>query len=254
MKSVIWEHYVGRDDGKVTSVLLSANAKPSKRIAVEVCTQRLDKVGTAHAVHAARESVDKVDRFGVINSDDIYGRKSFYLLIDALCHGWPHGENRFFTVTFTLRNTMSKFGDVSRAIVVPEPGGPLVSRIVEREGLSVETIDEREPLLTSMNMWMFSKSIFRHIDDAIQARAGVGSVSAPKGISTPELRLPAIVGDLRRDDKITVEYVPSDAAWLGITHQGDIDWVRKEVDKLIKVGAYPSPLWSRVQQINAPQT
>ena len=70
--------------------------------------------GTGHAVLAARDCVD--GPFAVCNADDYYGASAYAALADFFRNVVSTGDPSFAMVGFTLRNTLSPSGGVSRGI------------------------------------------------------------------------------------------------------------------------------------------
>ena len=82
--------------------------------------------GTAHAVWTARHVIS--DPFVVINADDYYGKKA-YDKAAAFING-EHGDAGFGLVAYTLKDTLSTFGSVSRGVC--KQNGTVLISVEER--------------------------------------------------------------------------------------------------------------------------
>jgi UTP-glucose-1-phosphate uridylyltransferase len=227
----------------------SVAAKYAGRIAVDFVFQSTDDLpqgydvpagrekpwGTGHAVWCARNAV--TGPFAVINADDFYGASSFTLLAAFLRRT---EENRFAIVGFRLAKTLSENGTVSRG-VCRESKGNLVSITEEREVAASDVGPGRRfsgNEIVSMNLWGFTPSIFGGL--AAQLRGFLaGKASDPKA----EFYLPGAVSDLVSKGAATVNVIPSEAAWFGITYKEDRPRVEAALAALVAKGAYPARLF-----------
>jgi len=125
--------------------------KFEKRIAVDYVFQELDKLpagftvppgrtkpwGTTHAILMAEETLR--EPFAAINADDFYGRESFQVMADFLRAGGPD----YAMVGYTLRNTLSEHGSVSRGVCECDAAGFLRAVVeltkVEKHGREYTT-------------------------------------------------------------------------------------------------------------------
>ena len=201
--------------------------------------------GTTHAVLVCRHAVR--EPFGVVNADDFYGRQSYRVLADFL-RGVAPDQPRYALVGFTLRNTLSAHGSVSRGICRVDPAG-LLQTVVERtkieqagaaarflDGETWRPLTADEPV--SMNMWGFTPAFFEQAAGAFAqfiARDG----QQPKA----ECLLPTAVDGLVRRGVATVQVLASRESWLGVTYPEDKPAVAAGVRTLIEAGLYPAPLW-----------
>ncbi len=201
--------------------------------------------GTTHAVLVCRHAVR--EPFGVVNADDFYGRQSYRVLADFL-RGVAPDRPRYALVGFTLRNTLSAHGSVSRGICQADPAG-LLQTVVERtkieqtgtaarflDGETWRPLTADEPV--SMNMWGFTPAFFAQAAEAFGAflvRAG----HEPKA----ECLLPTTVDGLVQRGAATVQVLASRENWLGVTYPEDKPAVAAGVQQLIDAQLYPAPLW-----------
>jgi hypothetical protein len=90
----------------------------------------------------------------------------------------------------------------------------------------------------SMNFWCFDSSIFPYtqklFNDFLEK-----NMNNPKA----EFFIP-IVGDKFVEDKVgIIKIIPTSAQWFGVTYKEDAPEVRKNLNKLVSEGEYPTSLW-----------
>lgn len=232
----------------------------AERIPIEYAYQELSDVpsdftppqgrtkpwGTGHAVYACRHACR--EPFAVINADDFYGRTSFKLLADRLEQLSPEG-NRHCLVAFTLRNTLSDHGPVSRGVCHAAENG-LLSNVAEhhkvkqtgthvqglREGTAV-TLTGEEPV--SMNLWGFTPTLFDHLDREFRA-----FLPSARDNTSVEFQLPTVVDSLIHQGWAEVEVLHSKERWLGVTYPEDKEHVIAGIRNLVDAGVYPQKLWT----------
>lgn len=200
--------------------------------------------GTGHAVYACRNAVKQP--FGLINADDFYGRSSFQLLAERL-RTLDTAKPHFCLVAFTLRNTLSRHGSVSRGVCEVAPGGQL-AHIAERTKIEADgdaarcLVNGESVRLTgdeavSMNFWGFTPVVFRYLEQ--EFRRFMEKYGADP---SREFQLPAVVDIAIRDPQGRVDVLRSADRWLGVTYPDDRDAVAGGIRRLIESGAYPAVL------------
>ncbi len=208
-------------------------------IDVRFALQR-DARGTVDAVLAAWDELAGVDTFGVANADDLYGPSAFDLLSGHLGAG---GANAL--VGFRLERAVIGSAPVTRGICRMDLSGELLGiderrNVVRRDDGTFEAGDGREPTaldsgsLVSMNLWSFSRALEGEFRRAMQ------------GADDGEVLLPELVADLvgsRRDDH-PFSVIPTDGRCVGVTHPGDLDLVKADVQAQIERGERPATLWA----------
>jgi hypothetical protein len=208
------------------------------RYVVQEAEGRAKPWGTGQAVLCACAETDGA--FGVVNSDDFYGPRSF----ERLGRELPADADDHLLIGFRLRDTLSPHGGVSRGVCEVEDGflasiselhevaevdGEI--RSTERSGL---TGDE----LISTNLWGFQPSFCRTLAaefDAFRAEQG----DDPDA----EFMIGTAVDNLGRYGGVRVRVVPTDERFLGITFADDVESVRTEIAAMVDAGRYPTPLW-----------
>ena len=211
----------------------------------QIPAERKKPWGTTHATLVARNVVK--EPFGVVNADDFYGRQSYQVLADFLRGVKPDAPN-YALVGFTLRNTLSEHGTVSRGVCQSDAQGNLTTVVerlkIEKAGHAARYLDGEawvpltadEPV--SMNMWGFTPLFFAQADAAFHAFIAQ-SGQLPKS----ECLLPTTVDGLIKRGAATVKLLASKESWLGVTYPEDKPAVAAGVKKLVDAGLYPAPLW-----------
>jgi UTP-glucose-1-phosphate uridylyltransferase len=192
---------------------------------VSIDTNREKPWGTAHAVWTARNVIK--GSFVIINADDYYGQNAF----DGAAKFIKNNDtpDTFALVAYNLKNTLSKFGSVSRGIC--EVNNHQLTSIIERTKISEkdsQIIDEDSGVIleadtaVSMNFWICNESIFRYI----------------------ETYLPFVTQEMMENGHITVEVIEAQSTWFGVTYYDDKKEAVRTLAELTEAGAYPTPLWS----------
>lgn len=207
--------------------------------------------GTCHAVLAARSLLADTP-FAVINADDYYGRNAFQLLYGYLTSHPDNNRFQYCMVGYSLENTVTDHGSVSRGICETDQSGNLTSvtertqiekhgagiRFTEDNGATWQPIDNGATV--SMNLWGFNPSFcseaakrFPHALDQILSKNPL------KG----EYYLPSVVSELIQEGKAQVKVLKSTDRWYGITYKEDRQSVVESMKAMAEQGLYPSPLW-----------
>jgi len=209
--------------------------------------ERVKPWGTGHAIWVAADKVR--EPFCVINADDFYGRRSYELAASFLGNIDNLLQGRYALIGYTLKNTLSEYGFVSRAECQANDNGLLTSiteRLkIKREGEVVVYQDDNgesraisEDTVVSMNIWGFMPSLFRHLEDemVIFLNENSGSLKA-------EFLLPNVVDKLIHSGEVEIPVLPTDAQWFGMTYKEDLEIVRGRLAELVDRGDYPTPVW-----------
>jgi len=191
--------------------------------------------GTGHAVWCARHAVQ--EPFAVINADDFYGAGSYARMAAFLVSA---KGPRYAIGGFRLANTLSESGTVSRGICT-EKGG-LLSSIVEETAIARGDVGAGLRFsgseVVSMNFWGFTPSLFAGLEDGLRTFLG-GRGSDPRS----EFYLPVAVSDLIAAGRASVEVLPCEDSWFGITYREDRPRVVAAIGALVCGGAYPARLF-----------
>lgn len=196
--------------------------------------------GTAHAVWTARAVIDQP--FVVINADDYYGKKA-YAKAASFIQG---GQNDTYgLVAYTLSDTLSEFGSVSRGVCEQEGTNltSVVERVkIERQGDQIVDMDSGIEFsgdeLVSMNFWVCHPSIFDVIEEELRS-----FIEAGENLEKGEVYLPFVIQDMLQSGVAKVEVIPSESHWFGVTYADDKDTAVNYLSKMTAEGEYQNPLW-----------
>ncbi len=205
--------------------------------------------GTAHATLICRHAVRSP--FAVINADDLYGRSAFQSLCDHL-HQLQDREGVYgcCMVGYTLEDTLTEHGHVSRGICTVDRNGYLVEILerkrVQRFGSVAKYTEDGEHWVeipsgtpVSMNMWGFTPSFLGELGSRFPRFLQENHDS----LLNAEYLLPDVVGALVAEKRAAVRVLPADERWYGITYPQDKPRVKQAIWDLVRRGVYPEKLW-----------
>ncbi|MGD2215356.1 MAG: NTP transferase domain-containing protein [Gemmatimonadales bacterium] len=202
--------------------------------------------GTGHATLAARAVVS--GPFVVMNADDFYGASAFAHLADHLRGVAGSDTPESAAAGYTLRDTLSPHGGVSRAVCEIDDEGYL-ARVVELKeigeaggGLSGVTVEgERRDLsgdeTVSMNLWAATPAAFPLLEREFTRFLGEHGDDPDA-----EFYLSNSVNDLIASGELRVRVIPTSGPWLGVTHREDRPYVEARLRELVVAGHYPRDL------------
>ncbi len=191
--------------------------------------------GTADALLTALKSIDSDDPTITINADDYYGQETFgaaLKVVDSLTTA--------ATVPYFVKNTLSPFGGVSRAIC--KAHNNLLKSITETHGIKevnnqilspefFEPINPETPV--SMNCFLFHRSIKSVLEHFVsQQQAHRAEITIPDFIQ---------FGIDRHNWNVPIALSPSE--WFGMTFPEDIKSIRERLSTLHNAGILPNNLW-----------
>lgn len=212
----------------------------------EVPEGRSKPWGTAHAVMSIRKLID--GPFAVINADDYYGKEAFSMIYQYLLNHEDDNKYRYVMIGYQLKNTVTENGTVARGVCEVNEKGELVSvtertKIAKRENGIAFTEDDGETWMeiapdtaVSMNMWGFSESILKEIENRFGAFLNKGITENPLKC---EYYLPAVVSELLNEDKATVKVLETKDKWYGVTYKEDKPVVEAALCRMRMQGLYP---------------
>ena len=200
--------------------------------------------GTGQAVLAARELVDTP--FAVINADDYYGKEAYVKLHDFLCR--EGADNAYCMAGFILKNTLSENGGVTRGVCQVDEKG-FLTNVVETKNI-VKTADGAEADgaavdaegYVSMNMWGLRPAFMDVLDQGFKEFFQTAAKNDPL---KAEYLLPIYIGQLLREDKVTVQVLETKDKWFGVTYREDKPTVVESFRRLIEAGVYTAPLFEQ---------
>ncbi len=208
---------------------------------------RVKPLGTAHAVLCCKEKVH--EPFIIINADDFYGRDAFEKGAEFLKNlkdtiPYPYGM-----IAYHVKNTITEIGAVKRGVC--EVDGDQLLKITESQ---VERVDGKiiatplngtpsfevgEDATVSMNMLLFTPSIFKYIEDHFAEFLDANK----DNIDKCEYLIPDILFSAIRDNYATAKVIKTTATWYGVTYKEDANSVREALKKLVEEKEYPNKLW-----------
>lgn len=206
--------------------------------------------GTGQAVLAAKELLR--EPFMVINADDYYGKSAYPLM-----HRWltqEHEDTAIAMVGFSLKNTLSENGGVTRGLCTIAPSHSHVVDVVETrnivktpQGAEADGVAIDLDTLVSMNMWGFPakpgctphfvKLLEENFASFFRDEVSVNPLKA-------EYLLPTFIGGMLRRSECTVKMLPSTDKWFGVTYKEDKAAVTESFRQLIDAGVYQRDLYS----------
>ncbi|MEA4987406.1 MAG: sugar phosphate nucleotidyltransferase [Anaerovorax sp.] len=210
---------------------------------------RVKPWGTGHAVLAARKKVDAP--FAVINADDYYGAQAFQNMYDFLKNAQDDDKYRYCMVGYLVENTLTENGHVARGICQADTQGYLQditerTKIQRNNGViqymedDQDWVDIAEGTLVSMNLWGFTLSMMKELENRFPAFLETSLNDNPlKG----EYFLPFVVDELIEEGKATVKVLKSSDKWQGVTYKEDKQNVVLALQLLKDKGVYPQVLW-----------
>src|SRR3989442_4077688 len=205
--------------------------------------------GTGHAVLAAAWGIR--GPFAVMNADDFYGADAYRLLFEQLVGSAEHA-----LVGYTLRETMSAHGGVSRAIAEVDAQGYLsqLTEVADIAGrgttytgrtLAGETLMLDGGELVSMNLWGFTPAVLPTLE-----RQFARFLEARGTEPTPEFLLSEAVGAQVSAGDARVRVLPAAGSqWFGMTYAADDERVRDRITGPVGPGQYPTNLNARLERL-----
>ena len=206
--------------------------------------------GTGHAVLCCKGVVD--GPFAVINADDFYGRNAFQMIYDYLSTPKTGSNYQYVMVGYTVENTITENGHVSRGVCQVNEEGYLVdiherTRIEKRGEGTAYTEDDGATWVeipkgstVSMNMWGFEENMLAELE----ARFPVFlEKNLPENPLKCEFFLPSVVDELMGEGKAKVQVLKSEDRWYGVTYKEDKATVMQAIADFKAKGMYPEFLW-----------
>lgn len=202
--------------------------------------------GTGHAILMGASEIN--EPFAAINADDYYGFDAFAKIAQFLKE--QANPNHYCMVGYTLKNTLSENGSVSRGVCEVNENGHL-TKVTERTNIqrlengSVAYLngdntahDLAEDTIVSMNYWGFYPNVFEEL--RIQFKAFLTEKAQD---AKAEFYIPSAVQQLMDEEKIDVTVLTSSDQWYGVTYKEDKQMVQDAFQALLSAGTYPTKLW-----------
>lgn len=197
--------------------------------------------GTGQAILSCKGLVN--EPFLVINADDYYGREAYEEAYRYLTQEHPKTPMPVCMVGFILKNTLSDNGGVTRGVCQIQDNQLIdiveTHNIEKIDGKAV--VDGKEIDLdsaVSMNMWGLYPEFIDVLEQGFQTFLEETSSDNLKA----EYLLPTIIGDLLHSQQAVVTALKSNDEWFGVTYKEDKDFVKENIQALVKKGMYPEVL------------
>ena len=209
---------------------------------------RVKPWGTGQAILACKDVVK--EPFVIINADDYYGKEAFVKLHDFLVSGNADKDKINLAMAgFSLKNTLSENGTVTRGICVADKDGYL-EKVIETTGIQSANgkiqCDNEEvsrwvtlDTMVSMNMWAGYPDFLQYIDEGFSGFLDKLNDNPQK----KEYLLPNIVAELLEKRAASVKGLGTSDRWIGITYKEDIEPAQKGFSLMIEKDLYPVNLW-----------
>lgn len=198
--------------------------------------------GTGQAVLSARDVIDCP--FAVINADDYYGKEAYVKLHDFLSR--KQAPNAYAMAGFILKNTLSDNGGVTRGVCQVNDQGFLTDVVETRNivktpmGAQVDGIPLDTDSYVSMNMWALQPEFVQTLEQGFREFFQTAALENPL---KAEYLLPIYIGQLLREQKVTVQVLQTGEKWFGVTYREDKPAVVESFRRLIDEGVYITPLF-----------
>lgn len=214
---------------------------------VTVNPDRVKPWGTCHAVLAASKVL--TEPFAAINGDDYYGKDAFIVMADFLSKLEPDKVHSQSMAGYSISNTLSENGAVSRGICSVDDHMVLTGVVerthIERKGDKIIFIDENGQNvdlvgneIVSMNFWGFTPAVLPYFNDIFH------NFLVQRGNEMKsEFYIPYAVNLLIESKIVEVKVLQSNARWFGVTYQADRPHVQERISALYAQGEYPQKMW-----------
>ncbi|MDR0368191.1 MAG: nucleotidyltransferase [Bacteroidales bacterium] len=237
-KEVIIDKY--KNNVHVDYVLQEIDCLPA---GFEPPSQRTKPWGTAHAVLMAKDKIKNF--FAVVNGDDFYGRHSFTVLAQYLNALSVSDRHACSMVAYSLKNTLSDHGTVSRGVCTLDASNNLIGieehTKIEKVGNTIishqqdgTTIELSPDTPVSMNFWGFHPSIFGAIEQMF-----IDFLRENIHNNTSEFYISSVVDALIKSGIIQIKVLPTDASWYGITYREDRPKIVEKFKEMQTLNIYP---------------
>lgn len=243
-------------------------AKYEGQVPCELCFQALDSLpegftvpegrqkpwGTNHAVLMGKDVIN--EPFAVLNCDDFYDRDAFMVMGKFLSELPEGSKGKYAMVGFSVSNTLSESGTVSRGICENDEQTHHLTSVVERTKIARledgtvayradnkddgEWVPVSENAPCSMNFWGFTPDYFEHSLAYFKE-----FLSDPKNQENlkSEFFIPLMVDHLIKTGQATCEVLPTTSKWFGVTYPEDRPDVVAKLAKLHADGQYPDQMF-----------
>lgn len=212
---------------------------------VDIPENRVKPLGTAHAILCCQNCVN--EPFMIINADDFYGRDAFVKSADFLRNN--NNPTNYGMVGYLVKNTITENGAVKRGVCIVENDKliKLTESNVEKVGnkiiarpLSSDEVFEISPdTIVSMNMLLFTPTIFNYIEKKFPEFL----LNNKDNLDKCEFLIPDLLLTALEEEFATTTVLNTSSSWYGVTYKEDADGVKEALKILTKTNVYPKKLW-----------
>lgn len=214
---------------------------------VELPKDRVKPLGTAHAILCCKDKIN--EPFMIINSDDFYGRDAFNEGAKFLKN--LDNQNKYGMIGYKVKNTITENGAVKRGVC--EVKEDKLIKIIESnvskidEGIIASPLNNTKPFMVSedtivsMNMLLFTPSIFEYIEKKFP----IFLEENKDNLEKCEYLIPDVLLNAIEDNYAKCAVLKTNATWYGVTYKEDTENVKTSLKKLVDNGEYPLDLWSK---------
>ena len=196
--------------------------------------------GTGQAVLSAKNVLHTP--FIVINADDYYGKEGFRAVHEYLVNGGTS-----CMAGFVLKNTLSDNGGVTRGICKMDDCNNLTEVIETKnimktaEGAEADGIMLNTDSLVSMNMWGLTPDFLDTLEKGFRE---FFECEVPKNPLKVEYLIPTFMGELLKQNKMSVKVLRTNDTWYGMTYKEDVAAVKESFWQMLRDGVYQKDLFS----------
>jgi len=227
---------------KVEYVFQDMNNRPN---VVDIPKERVKPLGTGHAIYCLNGIVS--EKFAVINADDFYGKDGFRAVYDFLNNS--ANKNSYGSVNYRVVDTLAEYGAVKRGVCIVENGK--IKEIIESEvdningkimakplsGAKEFEISEDNPV--SMNLLGLHSSLFEYLNPRFEKFL----LDNKDNLEKCEYLLPEVLGEMMKNEMISLASIKTSAKWKGVTYKQDKDELVAFIKNETRKGEYPVSLW-----------
>lgn len=209
---------------------------------------RVKPLGTAHAILCCKNAVH--EPFMIINADDFYGRDAYMKAADFLRNVNDEKPHPYGMVGYLVKNTITENGSVKRGVCKVENDNltEIIESSVERianDKIMATPLSGAEPFeveeddIVSMNMLLFTPSIFTFIENNFASFLENNKDNLEKC----EYLIPDVLFKTITEEYATARVLETTATWYGVTYKEDADSVKTALATMVKDNIYPNNLW-----------
>lgn len=243
----LFKETIGRRVEPYITVEYSFQEFDSVPCKVDIPSDRVKPLGTAHAILCARNLVN--EPFAIINADDFYGRDAFIKAYNYLSNV-DESSDDYGMIGYKVANTLTENGSVKRGVCEVNDDNYLVT-ITESKVEKIDGVITASPLngndgftvndndTVSMNFLLFTPTIFKHLEE----RFPMFLERNKDTLLTSEFLIPEVLQDLISNGASSTMVIRTSANWYGVTYKEDVLGVREAIKDLIESGEYNYNLW-----------